>query len=125
MNTLEKEKAVGLALRAIVQDITDEVKHMIQELYDDTEIGQVCYKWHMRCVCYFGNMDHASPYISIIQRAFQKGRNLDEMETWRSLMRIKVGAEYMELMNKYTQIPQLAARDLSDKKEKYQSNPWG
>jgi len=124
MSSFEKEKAVGLALRAIVQDITDEVKHMIEELYDDTPEGKICYKWHMRCICYFGNMDHASPYIAIIQHAFKKKINLDEKESWRALMRIKVGAEYMELMNKYTQIPQLAARDLSDKKE-YSSNPWG
>jgi len=122
--SLEREKAVGLALRAIVQDITDEVKHMIRELYDDNEVGECCYKWHMRCIAYWGSMEHSAPYIAIIQEAYRKGKILDTMDSWKALMRMKVGEEYMELMNKYTQIPQLAARDLSDKK-KFETNPWG
>jgi len=122
--SLDKEKAVGLALRAIVQDTTDDVKNTIKELYDDTEVGKVCYKWHMRIISKFGSMKHASQYRAIVEKAYRKGINLDENDRWKALMRSIVGQEYMELMNRFTQIPQLAARDLSDKK-KFDSNPWG
>jgi hypothetical protein len=124
MSSFEKEKAVGLALRAIVQDTTDDVKRTVEELYGDSEIGKICYKWHMRIVSKFGNMDHTKVCLRVIEVAFKKKINLDKNELWKAYMRRIYPTEYMELMNKFTQIPQLAARDLSDKKE-YGSNPWG
>ena len=122
--SLDKEKAVGLALRAIVQDITDDVKATIKGLYDDSDVGKVCFKWHIYIISKWGSMKHAAPYIAIIQRAYKKGKNLDENENWKAFMRLRIGEEYMELMNRFTQIPQLAARDFGDK-SKFEHNPWG
>ena len=128
---LDNEKQTGVILRGIVDDITKEYKNIYKKLYSDietgemTDVGEICCWWHLRIINHFGSMENTKPYIAMIQLAFKKNINLDKMESWRTIMRLKFGAEYIQMFDKFTQVPQIAARDLSERKTEFEVNPWG
>jgi hypothetical protein len=124
-NKFENEKLVGVQIRAIAGDVSRAYRERIRELYSDTPCGDSCYKWHIAISSYFADTDEALSYIAMIQIAYNKGMILDECESWKAIVRYKMSTEFMQMMDKFTQIPQLAARDLSEKKEDdYNYNPW-
>ncbi len=127
----DTERVVGVQLRAISGDISREFREeVLEEIYKDksgniTDVGKSCAKWHWAVCSYFGNPNEAEDFIMIIQHAFRKGINLDNDERWKFILRITLPTEFFNMMDKFTQIPQLAARNLAKPHEEEHSNPWG
>ena len=53
--------------------------------------------------------------------------NLDEFEEWKQLMKLKMSPEFIKMINNFTQIPQLAVRDISENRPEHSEkiDPWG
>ena len=122
----ETEKLVGVQLRAISGDIGIDFRKTLRALYDDTEVGNSCYKWHVVITSYFSD-ETAQKYIAMIILAYENDINLDEFDEWKQLMKLKMSPEFIKMMDKFTQIPQLAVRDISENRPEHSENvdPWG
>ena len=122
ISKFDTEKLVGVQLRAIAGDVGEAFRTKLRELYDDSDSGKSCYKWHVIVTNYFLN---TSKYTPIIQLAYKKGIILDEYEPWKMLMRIDMSDEFIRLIGNFTQIPQLAVRDVQEERERgVEYSPW-
>ena len=122
LNKFDSEKLAGVQLRAISGDVGEAFRTKLRELYSDTDVGNSCYKWHVIVTNCFVD---TKTYVSIIQLAYKKGINLDEYEPWKTLMRIKMGGEFIRLIANFTQIPQLAVRDVQEERVRGVTvDPW-
>ena len=113
----DTEKLVGVQLRAISGDIGTEFRNRLRELYDPTPVGDACYYWHVTIMNYFKDTDETNDLVTMVQIAYENDINLNESTSWKRIMRLKMGAQFIGMMDKFTQIPQLAARDISVRKE--------
>jgi len=125
MSKFDTEKLVGLQLRAVAGDISREFRtELLEKLYSDDEIGKICAKWHWAVSAYFADQKKARTFIAYIQLAYDDKENLDEDEEWKQIMRFVIGEEFFNMMDKFTQIPQLSARNIAKPKEK-PVRKWG
>lgn len=122
LSRFDTEKLVGVQLRAVAGDISRQFRDdTLKPLYSDsdgtmTEIGTICHKWHWAVCAYFSDLEKARPYTYLIQMCYKRNINLEKSEFWKLLLRLKLPEEFFKMMDKFTQIPQLAARDASKPK---------
>jgi len=112
MSELLKEEAkVGAMLRYMTGDVALSLKRDLQNLYDNSDVGKMCAKWHWLLVKYSPDPVMVRKYISIIEFAYEYGISLEDMKSWKKTMRIVLPEEFMYKMAKFTQVPQIAVMD--------------
>lgn len=116
----DSDMRIGAMVRSMSQDIKENYKRHIYDLYADEQgncegYRAICAKWHWDLIVSGYNMDKIDKYIVIIQKAFAKKIDLDKNETWRILMRILLPSQFIKKVRaEFTQIPMLAMMDPSD-----------
>ena len=105
-------------LRHMTGDVAVTFRRKLEEWYDDTEIGKSCAKWHWTVVKYSPNPYSMRGYVTVIQIAFQNGVNLDELPSWKRMMRTILPEEFLQKMSGFTQVPQIAVMDETEFVEK-------
>ncbi len=116
----DSDMRIGAMVRSMSQDIKENYKKHIYDLYAD-ESGNcegyrsICAKWHWDLIVSGYDMNRIDRYIVIIQRAYQQKIDLDKNETWRTLMRMLLPSQFIKKVRaEFTQIPMLAMMDPSD-----------
>ena len=115
---LDKEAKVGAMLRHMTGDVAAGFREFHKSLYDDTDVGISCAKWHWALVMYSPAPIAMRSYVSMIQIAYTNRVNLDKLEEWRKLMRVILPEEFMAKMSLYSQVPQIAVMDNTEYKAK-------
>jgi hypothetical protein len=121
---LEKDQGkVGAMLRTMTGDVAKAFQEILKSLYTDddgkiTEVGESCCRWHWTIVKVAPDPYMMRKYVAIIQTAYEYGINLDELSSWKRLIRIILPEEFLSKMKTYTQVPQIAIMDETREIEK-------
>jgi len=108
---------IGIVMRGIGSDVKDKYKGLIYSLYSDKEgnctgYRAACAKWHWDLIISGHDMKKIDRYITIIQHAYKNKINLDEDETWCTLMRLLVPSQFIrKITAEFTQVMQASIMD--------------
>ena len=119
----ETERLVGIQLRAISGDITREFREgVLTEIYtDDTEtineISKNCSEWAFNVGAYLSNEEKKRLYNNLLIIYDQEKIDPKKDKLWKLLMKLEMPIEFFKMFDKFTQVPQLSARNKAKPKE--------
>ena len=124
------ERLVGLQLRAISGDISREfIEDVLDKIYSDengnlTESDISCKNWSFNIGAYFADENKKRFYMELIILMQHKQINLDESKLWKFLMKREITIEFFKMFDKFTQVPQLSARNKAKPKTEEEDEEW-
>jgi hypothetical protein len=96
------------------QEVIVSLEDLIHVLYDETEWGKCCAKWHFKIINYFNmkkpaSIEKAKGFIVMIMYSFELHQVLDDNKNWLRMMRLFLPTEFMQMFSEsFTQVSQMA-----------------
>jgi len=120
-NKFENEKLVGVILRRISGDIKKEFgEDVLDHLYKDEAYKE----WADNIGSYFGDDKKKKRYINLLLCLELLGIKPEECDLWKTLMKMEMPIQFYNMMDRYTQVPGLAARNRAKLEEKDDAEWW-
>ena len=124
----DTERLVGLQLRAISGDVSREfVNGELKKIFSDenneqTSVDISCQNWCFAIGAYFSDEKKQEFYMNLLILMQQRQINPDDSKLWKFLMKKDLTIQFFKMFDKFTQVPQLAARNRAKPKEDEESD---
>jgi len=120
-NRFDTERLVGVILRRVSGDIKKEFgEDVLDKLYQD----ETYKKWADNIGSYFGDEEKKKRYINLLIVFELLGVKPEESDLWKILMKMEMPIQFYTMMDRYTQVPGLAARNKAKLKEEDANEEW-
>lgn len=117
----DTEKLVGVILRRVSGDIKKEFgEDVLDHLYSDETYKE----WADNIGSYFGDDKKKKRYINLLLCLEIIGIKPDECDLWKTLMKMEMPIQFYNMMDRYTQVPGLAARNRAKLKDDEKDAEW-